>query len=221
MKRVLALHGHSQSAHCFKYKLDAIRDACQDSIELVFVDAPHILSPVDHPGAVISDSSMTLNGHLARAWWRFLYDMRDASTIVESFRNIQTVLETQGPFQGILGFSQGAAFASMILGYMEYPDFMPHLLSKVNHPPFEFAVMISGFLAPGIAYKSFPLPPMIHTPSLHIIGFNDTMVSPEQSIQLSSHFDNPRVEIHEGGHFIPRKHTWRRFLCDYLSSQAS
>ncbi|KAJ7127193.1 serine hydrolase FSH [Mycena epipterygia] len=223
MKRVLALHGHSHSAQYFKYKLNAIRDACQENIEFVFVDAPHILNPVDLPGAVASGPSdplslYTINGCPARAWWRFLYDMRDDSAVIESFQKIQTVLETQGPFHGMIGFSQGAALAAMILGYMENPQATPNLLPNIKHPPFEFAVMISGFVAPS---KAFPIPARIRTPSLHVIGFNDVMVSPEQSIELTSHFDNAQIEIHQGGHFVPRKLTWRRFLCDYLNSRAS
>lgn len=56
--------------------------------------------------------------------------------------------------------------------------------------------MISGFIPPSTA---FPLAPKIHTPSLHIMGFNDIMVSPEMSIKAAAHFDVARIEIHEGG----------------------
>lgn len=67
----------------------------------VFVDAPHILIPVDLPGATadLSPSTITINGLPAGAWWRFFYDMHDLSTVVESFWEIQNVLETQGSFQ--------------------------------------------------------------------------------------------------------------------------
>lgn len=138
MKRVLALHGHSQSAQSLNCKVSPRfdiswrynRDAhgygvaqrhsrclprehrvwyvlCINSATIffttpVFVDAPHILMPVDLGGEAadsISLSTTTINGCSARAWWRFLYDMQDVSTVVESFQNIQNVLETQGPFQ--------------------------------------------------------------------------------------------------------------------------
>ncbi|KAJ7509148.1 serine hydrolase FSH [Mycena galericulata] len=220
MKRILALHGHSQSARSLKYKLSAIQDACEGHIEyVVFVDAPHVLAPVDFSGEAASNpSAIDKNGFPARAWWRFLYDMRDVSTVVESFEYIKTVLETQGPFQGIFGFSQGAAFAAMILAFMENPDLSPNLLRDVDHPPFEFAVIVSGFVAPS---QLFPLPPNIRTPSLHIIGFNDIMVAPEISAKLADRFEDAQIEIHQGGHFIPRTRTWRKFLHDYLSSRAS
>ncbi|KAJ7465784.1 FSH1-domain-containing protein [Mycena galericulata] len=219
MKRILALHGHSQSAPSFKYKLRAIQDACKGSIEFVFVDAPHTLAPVDFSGAPPSDSStMDINGYPARAWWRFLYDMRDVSTVIESFNHIRTVLETQGPFQGIFGFSQGAAFAAMILAFMESSDLDQNLLRNVKHPAFEFAVMVSGFVAPT---QDFPLPPQIRTPSLHIMGLNDIMVAPEISAKLADRFETAQVEIHQGGHFIPRTRAWRSFFCEYLRSRAS
>ncbi|KAJ7465785.1 serine hydrolase-domain-containing protein [Mycena galericulata] len=200
-------------------QLSAIQDACKESIEFVFVDAPHILAPVDLSGAPVSDFiTIDINGCPARAWWRFLYDMHDVSTVVESFEHIKTVLETQGPFQGIFGFSQGGAFAAMILAFMENPNVTPNLMSDVKHPPFEFAVMVSGFIAPS---EDFPLPPRIYTPSLHILGHNDIMVAPEISVQLVERFETAQIEIHQGGHFIPRTRTWRTFLCDYLRSRTS
>lgn len=66
---------------------------------LVYVDAPHTLMAVDLPGTVLPHASaVTISGQPARAWWRFLYTMRDVSAVHESFRYIRTVLETQGPF---------------------------------------------------------------------------------------------------------------------------
>ncbi|KAJ7508743.1 serine hydrolase FSH [Mycena galericulata] len=228
MKRILALHGHSQSARSLKYKLSAIQDACEGHIELGSYPAVvawlfGLTEIFDFSGEAASNpSAIDMNGFPARAWWRFLYDMRDVSTVVESFEYIKTVLETQGPFQhlfkGIFGFSQGAAFAAMILAFMENPDLSPNLLRDVDHPPFEFAVIVSGFVAPS---QLFPLPPNIRTPSLHIIGFNDIMVAPEISAKLADRFEDAQIEIHQGGHFIPRTRTWRKFLHDYLSSRAS
>ncbi|KAJ7624357.1 FSH1-domain-containing protein [Roridomyces roridus] len=226
MKRVLALHGHSQCAHSFRLKLSAIEDACQDAIEFVYVDAPHLLMPVDVAGAGSSTAStstssslLTINGQPARAWWRFLWEMSDTDAALESFKVIREVLETQGPFDGILGFSQGAALATMVTAHLENPNMEGSLLQGINHPPLQFTVLISGFYAP---WWTIPLGPhRLRTPSLHIFGIHDIMVSPENMARLLGHFDSPRVEIHQGGHFIPRTLTWRRFLVDYLSSRGT
>ncbi|KAJ7618733.1 serine hydrolase-domain-containing protein [Roridomyces roridus] len=205
----------------------------------VYIDAPHALLAVDHPGTIQSDgagsnSTITISGQPARAWWRFLYTMRDVPTALESFEYIQGVLETQGPFdasscsraikmpsnnrghfQGILGFSQGASFAALITAYLENREMKGNLLKDVKHPPLQFAVLFSGFYAPNEAIQ---LPNNIRTPSLHIFGIHDIMVAPENMARLSTYFDSPRVEIHHGGHFIPRTLNWRHFLTEYLNS---
>ncbi|KAJ7626933.1 serine hydrolase-domain-containing protein [Roridomyces roridus] len=217
-KRVLAIHGHSQCAHTFRSKLSAIEEACQDAIEFVYIDAPHALLAVDLTGAIPSDggrstSTITISGQPARAWWRFLYTMRDVPTALESFEYIRRVLETQGPFDA--RFSQGASLAALITAHLENHEMEGNLLKGVKHPPLQFAVLFSGFYAPNEAIQ---LPNNIRTPSLHIFGIHDIMVAPENMARLSTYFDSPRVEIHQGGHFIPRTLNWRRFLVEYLNS---
>ncbi|KAJ7605561.1 hypothetical protein FB45DRAFT_1042153 [Roridomyces roridus] len=107
----------------------------------------------------------------------------------------------------------------MVLAHLENPHIEGSLFQGIDHPPFEFAVLISGFYAP---WWSIPLGPhRLRTPSLHIFGINDIMVSPENMARLIGYFKSPRVEIHQGGHFIPRTLSWRRFLVDYLSSRGT
>lgn len=45
----------------------------------------------------------------------------------------------------------------------------------------------------------FTIPERIVTPTLHIIGLNDTIILPEWSRILASGCVDPRVEFHEGG----------------------
>ncbi|KAJ7615390.1 serine hydrolase FSH, partial [Roridomyces roridus] len=185
----------------------------------VYVDAPHILLAVDLPGSALSQASasaVTISDHPARAWWRFLYTMRDVEAVHKSFEYMRRVLEEQGPFDGILGFSQGASFAAMIVAHMENQDMPGCLLRGVNHPQFQFAILLSGFFAP-CDVVALPRVP-IRTPSLHIFGIHDIMVSPENMARLTTYFDAPRVEVHAGGHFIPRTQAWTRFIAAYLKS---
>jgi len=71
----------------------------------------------------------------------------------------------------------------------------------------------------------------IDTPSLHVIGVNDQIVSIERSQTLVDICRNARVEKHEGGqyltsttrpadaiigHFIPSKSTWRQFFAQFI-----
>ncbi|RUS13663.1 serine hydrolase FSH [Endogone sp. FLAS-F59071] len=105
----------------------------------------------------------------------------------------------QGPFDGVLGFSQGATMASLLTALLE----RPHLQSSVggheiNHRPFRFSMMFSGFKAIPTTFHPLYNPP-IDTPSLHVIGIMDTIISPERAQLLTHCFVEPMVQLHDGG----------------------
>lgn len=79
--------------------------------------------------------------------------------------------------------------------------------------------------------------PSYETPTLHIIGRHDVIVVEERSHVLaeSNHSKYKRVEVHDGGrflhtvtpalslssstgHFIPTKTSWRKFICNWMTS---
>lgn len=136
--------------------------------------------------------------------------------------------------QGIMGFSQGGTFATLVSGLasqytnvaksfclsiirlqLESPNHTPHFRG-INHPPLyvqtryqtaffpdslchsEFLVLFSCFkiLNPG-----FSAPKNMKTPTLLVVGSNDTVVLPEHSYDLAGFFDkaNVRIEVHNGG----------------------
>ncbi|TDL16828.1 hypothetical protein BD410DRAFT_794926 [Rickenella mellea] len=220
MKRILALHGHAQSSSVIKKKLTAITRELEDEIEFVYIDAPHYVLPVDPPnisglGWTSEPDTFELDASCAiRAWWLDLYGMTDSHSAIESLHYMRRILEEQGPFDGIIGFSQGATLAALLTGYLEYSNINPKF-ACIDHPPFSLGIFISGYIAQSPAT---PLPKIMRTPSLHIIGVNDVVVLPQHSKDLSRRFSQPRVEIHEGGHWIPRKPSWRRFFINYLTA---
>jgi hypothetical protein len=78
-----------------------------------------------------------------------------------------------------------------------------------TYPRHIVSIFCGGFLpAPTLFHPYYP----IHTPTLHIIGKNDTIVTPTRSQTLIDRCTNGRVEEHDGGHWIPSKATWRSFL---------
>lgn len=75
------------------------------------------------------------------AYW----DAWDAPGIEASFELMEETLAEQGPFDGVLAYSQGGAF---VLGYL-----LQHLIDRPNEPlPFKFAV----FLGTAAALSSDP-----------------------------------------------------------------
>jgi len=107
--------------------------------------------------------------------------------------------------------------AALVSALLERPHVLPEFLvdGKPPHSPFEFCVSVSGFkVVDPISNAAFT--PSYSTPTLHIIGKNDIIVIEERSRLLIEVSDKKRIEEHDGGHFVPSKASWRKFLYDYL-----
>ncbi|CUA75838.1 hypothetical protein RSOLAG22IIIB_12040 [Rhizoctonia solani] len=218
MIRILALHGYAQSGEIFKKK-ESKRSP------LVFLDAPILLQPADMPQNFASAEALdTVKAPpeepelQPRAWWRANLDKTEYYYVPETIAYLKNYLKDQR-FNGIFGFSQGACMAAALTKILEQPEAYPATLveGKTPHPPFEFCVLVSGFKP--VDYNLGPLfSTPITTPNLHVLGRNDVIVAPERGRTLVEVSQNPRVEEHDGGHFVPSKASWRNFFRDYFLS---
>lgn len=98
-----------------------------------------------------------------------------------------------------------------------------HLLFLIYPPsPFhrDFFIPVSGFLPVDVSLAPIFSKSEIKTPSLHILGDTDVIVVKERSEALIDVCDETtrRVERHEGGHFVPSKTNWRKFLKEYITN---
>lgn len=113
--KVLCLHGYRQNADAFKSKIGSFRKYVNKYAEFVFVDAPHVAPPLQADGEP---------DPLQKSWWFNKDDGTFKGTnksgpavgFDESLKRVEEVWVNDGPFQGILGFSQGACFAGIICG---------------------------------------------------------------------------------------------------------
>jgi len=131
-----------------------------------------------------------------------------------------TAARENSPFDGVLGFSQGALTAAIFLAFLQQQHRSPppylssisatSLRRPLGHhrrarrpdaPPPRFAILCGGFRRPWPAEaggywpppQSSPLP----TPSLHVIGERDTVVAPCRSEELLAAFVGPSVHRHD------------------------
>ncbi|XP_024938132.1 esterase OVCA2 isoform X3 [Cephus cinctus] len=165
--RILAIHGYRQSDISFKAKLGALRKTFKKQIEFTFVRAPHEVPSASNNS---KDNSET-NGY---GWWFSTQDKTFKATISsdlsvgfeESLALIESVFEESDPFDGILGFSQGAAFVS-ILCAMQQKNLTPI--------KFKFAIIISGFKSLCAVHHIFYME-KITLPTLHVYGVGDQVI---------------------------------------------
>lgn len=110
--RVLCLHGYRQNADGFKSKLGSFRKQLNKYVEFVFLSAPHEVPP----------SQDDENRSEQRSWW-FNHDNGTfkgtnkngpAFGFAESIAMIEKTWTDEGPFNGLLGFSQGACLVGLL-----------------------------------------------------------------------------------------------------------
>ncbi|TDL23102.1 FSH1-domain-containing protein [Rickenella mellea] len=222
LRKVLMLHGYSQNAAMFSKRMGAIRKACGKDIDFVFLDAPHILQPVDI-GSSLSDlsapeasSSSGDPADIPRAWWKSNAEKTKCFGMEETLDVLKGALSRER-YDGVFGFSQGAALAAFLSALLERPHlYQPFLTNgQPPHPPMKFCVAVSGFKIRDPLWAEI-MSPTYSTPTLHVAGTNDVIVVHERTQMLLDVSANKRVEYHDGGHFVPSKASFRNFFRDYL-----
>lgn len=218
MLKVLCLCGYTQSASIFRGRLGVIRKGCASSASFDFIDPPHIVHSVNLPdGSLVQYDSTAGTGSdvdeadRPRAWW-FAKDQpgkegeKRYEGLEETWALLKDTLEKE-KYDVVLGFSQGAALAGALASRLTLPE------SGINHPPFKLAILVSGFAMSDTKVPCF-LQGKGESPAetLHIIGKGDTIVSMERCQSLIDKFEDPVIEFHEGGHFVPSKANFRRYF---------
>ncbi|KAK3278159.1 hypothetical protein CYMTET_13886 [Cymbomonas tetramitiformis] len=219
--RILCLHGYLQNEEAFRHRTGSLRKALKSKAEFIFVDAPVTAVPLaaDDEQACGGDSTVGVG---LRGWWvagenndEALAKNEGAQGVSPRVRPSQSkqaigwdtsseflsqVSDTLGPFDGVLGFSQGASVAAL-------------LLAQNRLPTVKFAILISGFLPVDAELRKFVTHPgAIRIPSLHVIGENDTLVPRDRTQELENIFECPCVFAHDGRHMVPSNAEFRNIV---------
>ncbi|KAF9432726.1 Ovarian cancer-associated protein 2 [Entomortierella beljakovae] len=145
--RILCLHGYTQNALSFTKKTSAFRKSLKGIADLVYVTAPHIVpiptlgTPEERENDELEDAGPEDE---SCGWWTSSPEKPQMKGFDESLSSLREVLETQGPFDGIMGFSQGASMASIVQLLLERPYLSP-TMSGCTHPPVKFSIIVAGF----------------------------------------------------------------------------
>lgn len=250
--RILMIHGYVQSGRLFKAKTAALHKTMQKmlpdvSIQFSYPTGPQRVQPADLPaflrpddppdGPSLAEIEAAKSDEESDMWGWWIRKGAEEATAVymhmdEGFARIAEVLQNEGPFDGVIGFSQGGAMAAMIASLLEpgrkeqfenaarigqaknYPSSFVSSAKSTDHgglihPPMKFAVVYSGFAPSNRLYRVF-YEPKITTPTLHFLGNLDTVVSEERSLRVYDACTEGRpgqigrrIVRHPGGHFLP------------------
>lgn len=210
------MHGFRQNASSFKGRTASLTKKLKHIAEFIFVDGLHELQLIYQESISSSYSSQhfpkkrfgwlvsTLDSEDVLAEWKIAGQAFDPNQyekqcegFEESYTYLKSILSSRGPFDGILGFSQGAAMAALVCEQQQ---------RRAGISDFRFAILCSGFsLLPETTGLR-----CINLPSLHVFGSRkgkDKQIDCEASKKLSSLFDEGCSMIieHDMGHIIPAK----------------
>lgn len=194
--RVLCLHSWRTSADIFiaQWKRAGLDVALADLVELVFITAPNPAS-----GPIPGDVAGTFEGPYYE--WFSTEKAQDGQDLVFTYHNmlkseaaIMQAIRELGPFDGICGFSQGGAMASIMVALQATG------LALTDVPPLKFALFFGAVQTTHPRYSS-AFSDRVPVPSCHIIGHKDYVK--EHAIRLAGAFQAPLVIMHTRGHIVP------------------
>lgn len=192
--KFLCLHGYTQNGALYAKKASGLRKLLKKAgHELVFIDGPLKVEVDDlpfEPSQELLDTDM-------RAWWRI--DSEDPATYGNTdvaFEAVKAAVDAEGPFDGVIGFSQGAGLAAVLTKAIT--QIAP------NNPAFKIAILYSAFRMQAASAQHWYETPFT-VPTLHVMGTLDTVVPEEKGMALYNCWaPNARALLkHPGGHYTP------------------
>ncbi|EEB06159.1 dihydrofolate reductase Dfr1 [Schizosaccharomyces japonicus yFS275] len=217
--KVLCLHGYVQSGPVFSKKMGTVRKYLSKFMDLQFPTGP--ISAETTEGLTEEEKKARLSqlgGEGANQFgWFEVEDFKNTYGGWEkSLKSLDEYMTEKGPFDGIIGFSQGAGIAAWVAHLLEQGKPNPY----INQPPLKFVVFIGGFKADKPEFAHF-YEPKLKTPSLVISGLSDTLVPFARSMEFAKTLENPNVLTHPGQHIVPQQANYRVALRDFIFSAPS
>nr|XP_017254166.1 PREDICTED: uncharacterized protein LOC108224120 isoform X2 [Daucus carota subsp. sativus]XP_017254167.1 PREDICTED: uncharacterized protein LOC108224120 isoform X2 [Daucus carota subsp. sativus] len=186
--KFLCLHGFRTSGHILKTQLHKWPQFVLDKLDLVIPDAPFPCT-----------GKSSVEGIFDPPYYEWFQPNKDFTVFTnfdECLEYIQECMIKHGPFDGLLGFSQGAFLSAAL------PGMQAKGLALTKVPKIKFVIIISGGKLKNEALLQKAFSDVYHFPSLHILGEMD-FLKPQGTALLES-FADPVVIHHPKGHTIPR-----------------
>lgn len=216
--RLLFLHGFLQNAKVFSEKSSGIRKLLKKSnIECDYVDGPVVLDRKDLPFEMDDEKWQACVDTQVNKAWFYHSEISSELNLDDTIQYVADYIKTNGPYDGIVGFSQGAAVAAIVTNRIQ--ELVP------THPEFKLSLLISAysFTEPDPAHEGqlriakkfqadFTPRPDSNTEMLLIYGAADQAVPAVRAQYLANlykkalqHPEQVNEYEHPGGHMVPNK----------------
>ncbi len=206
-KKILCLHGYAMNRDWFRQWLQPVELALHSQAELVYAQGP-IVCPADEVRAMVRQFQFKLSATLIGpglnwCWYRATTDKPPHYIgLDETLQWLHLLNEREGPFDAVLGWSQGAAMAAIIAAQQQ------------NGVGYDFSLrwlLLCGGFLPGDVEVRRLFSPAIQLPSLHAVGKLESDFMRQRGKNLHAVFHQADWLETPVGHVLPLKHP------DYMS----
>lgn len=243
--RILCLHGHTQTGPVFERKTHRL----QQHIQRAFPNASFyfptgeisykVSDRLDYLQDIQRERSDTFKDPDeidTHAWFR-LHEDDPPTGLLDSINRVAEMLRTEGPFDGIICFSQGSVVGGMVASLLEgprrrqrfeeyaatFPEAVryPEPYKDLDHPPFKFGITYGAYMGVSPVFSAFYENPIIETPFLHFMGEFDPVVPSEMAAAVDKAQiggARRRKIMHPGAHAIPIGAEYHEAVVDFIRS---
>lgn len=195
--RILCLHGYYNNAQVMKHQLDFY-----EKVFANYVDFEYLNAPIEVTYTYDAGIAEKFEGPFY-CWGNFDIEGEKLHGCLDSMNYVIDYINKNGPYDGVLGFSQGTLICRLLLKNKELRKY-----AKALEYPLKFGVLISGpayyHLNPfadnpkdyEILHKKY------EQPLFYLYGINDPMFS--YISQCVVHEGEYIEYLHGGKHKIPR-----------------
>ena len=194
--RVLWLYGYYNNIQFMKHQMNYYEQIFNDYMEFVYIDAPIEVKSVYDPVLFQRYEAPFY------AWANFDVNSKKLINWIESLNWVIDYINENGPFDGVIGFSQGTLIWRLLMKNKDLLKYSPELIS-----PIKFAILIAPLsyhrLNPfeeredyNILYNQY------EQPIYYLYGSEDPFY--ETITEWVVHKGEYVVEIHNESHKIPK-----------------
>ncbi|KAJ1959350.1 Ovarian cancer-associated protein 2 [Dipsacomyces acuminosporus] len=223
--RVLCLHGYTQNAQKFRERTGPFRRALKRDLDLVYITAPIQATEFQEPDEGEADEGTKSDDTISSAAWWNRKDGNIWQETLQSIRLVHSAMVEQGPFDGMVGFSQGSGMATLLAALLQAAHSTEDKISAIQDkelralvrewkavPAIKFALLFTGCrLDLPQFYELIRCTGKVSIPNLLVLGENDKVVPMERGKRMAEEaFVDTQIMTHEGGHFVPSNAAWKK-----------
>jgi hypothetical protein len=239
--RLLMIHGYAQNDNIFGAKsrrFVAWVDSAYPHAEFIWACGPLQLDPDDTTESSEDQESQEDESTIDfRAWFHQHVPGRSLQGISKSLSYLADLLQRHGPFDGVVGFSQGSVMAVILASLLQgdvrrkaYEKALPHSsgatlpyppgFAHLAHPPLKFVILFCPGLLRIDGMEWLWDGPALSTPFCRVVGRWDTVVSNiqrETVLEMTATKGSITV-THQGSHCLPASDVFSKHLRSFFAS---